>query len=178
MIMHSSVRDLTMLIPPPENPVGAGSAESWGSFEAEFGFPFPADFRSLIDVYGAGGFFDEIGIVSPFSPYQSFIAWHESNLESSGADLFPMFRRGSRSGLLQVGADCNGGHVFLLLHQGDASTLVYGNRELDELFLFKPGIADYLFLIAMGRQCPPSYELDSPPRWKRCFVPDRPPRTA
>ena len=165
---------LCALVPSPDTPVGAGSDALWRDLANTFNFPFPNSFRSLIDVYGSGGFFDEIGIVSPFSPYRSFVEWHEDNLANSYPDIFRTFRSGADEGLLQIGGDSNGGTLFLLLKDGDASTLVYANREQDEMHIDRNGIASYLFSIADGQQFPPSYGPNNPLLSKRTFVPDKP----
>ena len=175
--MHSLVDMLTKWVAPPSDPVGAGSAKQWRQLRAVFGFPFPDDFCSLVDVYGGGGFFGEIGICSPFSPYRSFTDWHAKNLTYSRPDLFPTFSESSGEGLLQVGGDCNGGNLFLLFRDNDATTFVYGNREHDELHVHAPGVTSYLIQIAMGRQCPPSYELTTPASWGRTFECEKPPPT-
>jgi hypothetical protein len=168
--MHPVVDMLRNLVKPPEAPVGRGTPKQWRDFERDFGFPFPDDFQSLIKVFGEGGFFDEIGICSPFSPHNSFIDWHEKNLEFSGPKMFPLFQSGGKEGLLQIGADCNGGKLFLLLRDDDAATFAYGNRANDTLHLHCDGIASYLWRIASGREWPPSYELNSR-EWQCVFEP-------
>jgi hypothetical protein len=62
------------LTPPPAEPFG--TPVDWGRFEAENGFSPPSDFRTLVDVYGAGYFISgrgELEIPQVLHPQWSFV---------------------------------------------------------------------------------------------------------
>ena len=173
--MDALIDMLADYVPAPTAPVGTGTKDAWQDFRTSFGFPFPQDFQSLIDRYGAGSFFTEIGIRSPFSPNHDFESWHQKNLTYSQPTQWPIFETGLQSGLLCIGGDCNAGSLYLLLQDGDASQFVYTNREFDEIHVHSNGIVSYLIAVARHRQCPPSYELTTPVSWPRTFQPEKPP---
>lgn len=65
--MSDAVERLIGMVPPPTQPVDAGSAEQWPAVEARLGVTLPADYKRLVNVYGAGLFADWVRVFSPFS---------------------------------------------------------------------------------------------------------------
>jgi hypothetical protein len=63
-----SIRQLTQLIPPPPQPIHVGSPSAWHDVETRLGFDLPADYKELMQTYGAGSFDLRIAYYSPFDP--------------------------------------------------------------------------------------------------------------
>jgi hypothetical protein len=62
-----SLSKLVALVPPPTNPVDAGTYGEWSGVEEELGIVLPEDYKLLVNTYGIGWFANWIGILSPFS---------------------------------------------------------------------------------------------------------------
>ena len=88
--LMDAVDRLTELISPPSAPVrGRGD---WAEFAIRNGFEAPADYRRLIETYGAGEFGTFlVRLLEPFHPEQSLVEaseWDRQNVEGSRR-LFP-----------------------------------------------------------------------------------------
>ena len=105
---------LTLLIPPPADPVETRG--SWMQVEMSLGTHLPDDFKEFIDVYGSGKIGDFISILNPFStrPSLNLIEVSKKNLEAlrvlsiefgevTKSDLFPV-----PGGILPVALTDNG----------------------------------------------------------------------
>ncbi|WP_369190181.1 SMI1/KNR4 family protein [Streptomyces sp. R08] len=57
--------DLTRLVPPPPNPLGAKG--DWDEVEAALGVQLPADFKQLVRAYGAHHFAEFLTPLTPFA---------------------------------------------------------------------------------------------------------------
>ncbi|MFR9797224.1 hypothetical protein ACL02U_15135 [Streptomyces sp. MS06] len=62
--MHSAVRELQRLLPPPSAGV---EVLSWGEVRAEWGTGFPRDYRDFMEVYGRGSIDNLIVVATPES---------------------------------------------------------------------------------------------------------------
>ena len=84
MSWQDHLADLARLVPPPDSPFRAPA--DWATFESENGFRPPADYRALLDAYGAGTFDAPLGgltIAQPVHPQRTFLEgnrWARDNL--------------------------------------------------------------------------------------------------
>ena len=84
MSWQDHLADLARLVPPPDSPFRAPA--DWATFESENGFRPPADYRALLDTYGAGTFDAPLGgltITQPIHPQRTFLEgnrWARDNL--------------------------------------------------------------------------------------------------
>lgn len=60
--------DLTTIVPPPGRPQFNGRPEDWGTVERTLGMELPDDYKSLVNVYGTGSFFEFLYPLTPFAP--------------------------------------------------------------------------------------------------------------
>lgn len=60
--------DLQKIIPPPKHPKYNGSPDDWGRVERNLGVKLPDDYKTLINLYGTGGFLEFVYPLSPFAP--------------------------------------------------------------------------------------------------------------
>ena len=58
---------LIAIVPPPLQPVDAGTPEQWEAVEQELGTALPQDYKWLVNIYGVGWFANWICVYSPFS---------------------------------------------------------------------------------------------------------------
>lgn len=80
-----SIQHLIAIIPPPPNPVFAGSPEDWPAIEEEAGISLPTDYKQLINLYGFGYFGGYICPLNPFLPLTPPLNLY--HLQSVMADL-------------------------------------------------------------------------------------------
>jgi hypothetical protein len=55
---------LMELVPPPKEPMCAGSPEQWFSVEQKLGTTLPDDYKIFINKYGSGGFYGFLEVIS------------------------------------------------------------------------------------------------------------------
>ena len=115
-----AITELTDLIPPPPDPVEAGSEELWDEIQQDLGLPLPDDLRDFGFAYGTGKFVEQgILVFNPFAAVyrnwlnESVSAWQSLRDGEGDAevpfDLFP-----STPGLLPWGSDEGGAGLFWL----------------------------------------------------------------
>ena len=63
--MTDALEELARLVPPPAEPAPPAD---WAAARAKLGLELPADYRALIDRYGAGTFDDELSVFAPGHP--------------------------------------------------------------------------------------------------------------
>ncbi|MDI6100461.1 hypothetical protein QLQ12_17775 [Actinoplanes sp. NEAU-A12] len=65
----SRLQDLLALVPPP--PVRPRVEVDWNLVEAAIGVRLPADYKSLVGIYGAGRFDRFLTVYQPVTPFLS-----------------------------------------------------------------------------------------------------------
>ena len=131
-----SIRHLIQIEPPPATPVGIGGPHLWQQLTLQNGLSLPRDYMSYIDNYGSGGWYDEVGIYSPFFAPRGLLEEHEQMREHYTEIQarvptrlpFPLFS--AQDGLLLLGGDCDGNYLYWLCR---------GSPEEWPLLLYAPG---------------------------------------
>ena len=124
-----SLSDVSRRVPPPAQPVGAGSAPEWRAAEAKLGLELPVDYKQLVSTYGLGRFADFLTIFTPFADneYVNLLAQPELSLEAYRAlraghpDVAPYPAYPEPGGLLSW-AQSDNGDVIYWLTEGSADT--------------------------------------------------------
>lgn len=135
---------LVTLAPPPESPIWAGRPQDWPAAEARLGVSLPADYKEFVTVYGAGGFYDFLGIATPFSPKYDLASKHDRSRESfQTQSFFPVFP--DRGGLLCMGGDDNGDSLcWLIKGPPNQWPIVYCTEDFIEINIFRMTLVDFL----------------------------------
>src|SRR5947209_15882365 len=138
-----AVEELIAIVPPPAQPIDAGTPVQWAAVEQKLGTRLPADFRAFIQHYGSGAFNDPgrliISIRNPFAPNFDQLARldRERLLNAKravGNEEFPFEIFPSSPGLLQWGHDIDG---WMLLW------LTEGNPDRWPVLVCPPGPYDF-----------------------------------
>ena len=79
-----SLQELIHLVPPPAKPQHA--AGDWPAAEAKLGIALPADYKGIVERYGAGAFSDFLIVLNPFTP-NAYL-----NLQEGGAQILESAR--------------------------------------------------------------------------------------
>jgi hypothetical protein len=130
-----AIDELLAVIPPPENPIDAGTLERWPSVIERVGIALPDDLRDIGIHYGSGRFANgEIQIFNPFAEGYTTLVECECQIlrDLRGADPeeVPFGIYPERSGLFPWGRDYNG-NTMLWLTNGDPNewTIVLAAEE-------------------------------------------------
>jgi hypothetical protein len=147
------IEDLLAILPLPSQPVGTCLPAEWCDLEKRLGITFPSDYKQFISQYGAGAFFDFLGINSPFTTNSNLLKGHEflRGLHEAGQidepKLFP-----DAGGLLLLGGDENGNMLFWRTRNGpDAWTIVYTSEEFLDFEEFDMSLTSFLAGWISGR---------------------------
>lgn len=183
--MHSAVRQLTAVLPPPAEAAPAPPWERAG----EAGLRFPTDYREFVDLYGGGTLSGELNVIAPtLRPFQpgyprgfpgfarlaaddvgaTFTDLRESDPDANPYPLYP-----SPGGLLVWATTYNADHCFWDTRDDDPDRwpVVVWLRHVGppQWREFDGCVADFLLALVNG-----SYEHadllvgpGSPPRWTR-----------
>ncbi|MCA9070123.1 MAG: SMI1/KNR4 family protein [Planctomycetaceae bacterium] len=112
-----AIDDLTSFIPPPSSPIQTSG--DWSVAEQDLGVVFPSDFKDLIQTYGTGEFFGNLGIENPLREWgrdgirDRLERYRE--LREACEWSFPLFPESP--GLLPWGSDDNG-HLYCWWTEG------------------------------------------------------------
>jgi len=119
----TAIGNLKRLMPPPAQPLNAGSMNAWSAFQKRIGLRFPEDYFIVVRTYGSGRFLaGEFRVNNPFEPADAASVEREfktlrENKENSPAEFpFPVFPESG--GLYPFGIDDNG-NTFLWLTEGE-----------------------------------------------------------
>ena len=131
-------KKMLQLAPPPTDPVGSGSVADWIEFEKSIGVALPADYKWLVDTYGAGDFLDLLVPLQPFVQSESInfrtqlVATSKKYLEFQEIfeDECPYAVFPKADGLIPVAQDTNGNDLFWIASESteDWSLIHYNWR--------------------------------------------------
>ena len=130
--MHKLLSEAT----PPSMPVEAGFAMPWSEVESDIGTTLPADYKSIIEIYGSGDFCDLLVVLNPFSASQNmnlraqigpvleiYQDYREAFPERCNYSTYP-----KPDGLLPIAQDTNGNDLFYVTNGPPINwTLVHYN---------------------------------------------------
>jgi hypothetical protein len=136
---QTRIAELKLLVQPPATPYGA--PVDWAAFERENAFLPPADYRALLDRYGAGTFDAGVGglvLLQPMHPDRSFLdgnRWLRDNLRgmqrqfSTGIPPWPIYPE--PGGFLPFAADESSWTIGWLTQGAveDWTTCIDGGRD-------------------------------------------------
>lgn len=144
-----SISELQAVIPPPSNPRNTGTPEKWALAEATLGTTLPKDYKEFISTYGAGGFCEWLGIISPFLDETSNLIEENRFLRKAFVELdgtfyeHPFFP--AAGGLLKVGGDENGNFLFWgTSGSPDEWHVAYGSNDGLEFERFELTLTEFL----------------------------------
>jgi hypothetical protein len=141
---------LIQIAPPPDSPLCAGSPEVWPEIEAKLGTRLPDDYKAYVNRYGSGGFYNFLGISSPFTPRNDLVTTFQECRQYFSQDFFPVFP--DLGGLLSVGADENGNTLFWLTNgEPNQWPLVYMDDDFVEYDLYEMSLTEFLVDWISGR---------------------------
>jgi len=172
--VDSRLRHPARLLPPPAQ---APPTPDWGRSRAETGFTFPSDYRSFVNLYGAGW----VGATSWYSMeiyapslaprhpgattgFEGFVDWHVStiahlfagmNEDEWGGTVHPLFP--APGGLLTWGENREG-DVFWWLTEGDDPDrwpIVMWARGPATTYRFETGMVELLHAMVRGEPWAP-----------------------
>jgi hypothetical protein len=139
--MLADLERLMALVPPPAEPVHAGSMADFAAIEAKLGSRLPTDFRRLVTTYGSGGWLEFYGVINPLDPRDA-TRWFDSrqmdHLRAMRRDVpqyspYPIWP--DARGLLPWGGHENGGDMFWLMEgQPDEWATIFTLDRTPEYF--------------------------------------------
>jgi hypothetical protein len=149
-----SLERLKSIVLPPVTPKWNGCPELWLEVEKQLGTSLPSDYKEFIENYGAGGFYNFLGIKSPFTPKYDLISRNKKSKEYfHSQDIFPVFP--DPGGLLYCGGDENGDYLFWLTKGiPDEWPVVYATDDFLEWQIYKLSITDFLCYWLTGKADP------------------------
>ena len=138
------IATLAELAPPPQSPLWAGRPQDWTAVEATLGTSLPDDYKEFITVYGAGAFYDFLGVATPFAPKYDLVTKHgRSRTYFQAQDVFPVFP--DSGGLLCMGGDDNGDSLcWLTRGLPNEWPIVYSTEDFIEINIFKMTLVEFL----------------------------------
>lgn len=89
------ISKLQQIIAAPHHPVDTGSPKAWQRVQERLGTPLPQDYKTFIDLYGTGAFYDFLILYNPFSKQEDrdlFLAldtYHQANRRVQAAASRP-----------------------------------------------------------------------------------------
>lgn len=117
------IDNLKLLMPPPAEPLFAGSKKEWSAFQKKIGLKLPSDYFSVVNTYGSGHFLaGEFRVANPFDPDDEDFADLELATLSENKELspkaipYPLYP--NAGGLYPFGIDGNG-NTFVWVTAGD-----------------------------------------------------------
>lgn len=78
-----AIGDLVAVMPTPNVPFEASSADAWASVEARLGTSLPDDYKEFIGLYGSGRIANFLWIFNPFSSNKNLNLEQQIELQSS-----------------------------------------------------------------------------------------------
>ena len=117
-----AIEDLVKVVPPPSNPLDAGSVAARAVIEGRLGFALPNDLYDFVSRYGTGAFSDTLTIHNPFAPNYFEVLDEVSTCyrelkRSEGDTVIPYHVYPASPGLLLCGSEVNG-HIIFWLTEG------------------------------------------------------------
>ena len=83
-----SIRSIQELVPPPADPVAAGTLSAFERIEEELGLALPSDYKALVASYGDGQWQEFWYLLNPFSPNRNLNLFQQTSRSSTtGEDL-------------------------------------------------------------------------------------------
>jgi len=155
---------LIQIIPPPTPPVHKGSDPEWQVVERILEMKLPADFKKLINLYGAGCFLKFLCPLSPFAPFETSLNLLSGSTKRilssyrSGREEFPQYSPEypaypHTSGLFPWGLTINGDTLFWL-RQGEPEkwpTIVCDSKYTKEgCYRFDMTATEFLYRLFSG----------------------------
>ena len=180
-----SIDDLTRLAQPPKCPLAFGNPLLWDSVERHLGTPLPADYKQLINLYGAGSFYDFLSFISPFNrdgtlSENGLFQWADNGREQyigmkesfgvSVPEKFPFPAFPEHGGLLAVGGYEYGGTIYwLTIGDPDEWTIVVYSEDFFEFRKYDMSLSGFLTQWLSGILNPPMFDDDLCDRSKPIF---------
>ncbi|MDR7278510.1 hypothetical protein [Catenuloplanes atrovinosus] len=176
----SALQDLLELVPPP--PAHGHVEVDWNLVEVEMGLRLTSDYKSLVDIYGAGQFDRFLTVYQPVTPFlNTELAYRArrqneilAQLRDGGREHIP-FTEGT---LLPVAGTDNGDTIYWVLEPSadpDAWTITADEARNRVWPRFPGGITDFLHAVLSRRTRFPIFPKDFPsrnPRFKPRGEPD------
>lgn len=152
--------ELRRLVPPP--PAGEREPVRWERAEEELGLALPADYKALIDEYGAGSFDDFLWVFEPYHDNQFLdLLWQTPNhlrvlrtLVEDGGGEEPYLLRSEPGGLVSWGLTDNGDMCFWHVTSRDPSewTVALRPSRSSQWHRFEGALTEFLVEMLSGRE--------------------------
>lgn len=168
--------ELRRLAPPPD---GRPEPVDWAAAESTLGVSFPADYRSLVDAWGAGCFDDYLWVFAPGHPNPNLDLPGQTErelaaleeLRADGEDV-PFDTRVAAGGLLAWGITDNGDVGWWHLRDPSAPdtwTVAINESRSPEWETFDGTVVEFLVAL-LDRREPVSFFPDDVPSGQPDFV--------
>ena len=135
---------LMELVPPPKEPMCAGSPEQWPEVEQKLGTTLPDNYKIFINKYGSGGFYGFLEVISSFRLRNDLVSkfWQSRDFYITNG-FFPVYP--DPGGLLLAGGDENGNSLhWLTKGEPNEWPLVYLEDEHAGYELYEMTLAQFL----------------------------------
>jgi hypothetical protein len=156
--------ELATMAPPPPHPVFNGGPDDWQLIERILEMRLPNDYKTLINTYGTGCFFEFLYLLSPFAPfYTAFNLLSGGTMQllsayEAGRKEFPQYAPPfpaypHKTGLFPWATTINGDTLFWLRDGGpDQWGVVICDSKFSERYdYFKMCATDFLCQLMLGK---------------------------